>query len=177
MRHQELLVRRFDLVPHGFPLEAHIAALPLDFVSLASRKNQSSPKQPYLEQACNCQERGEKPSSPVSPIASGAVYRHGGKVADRYGMLGIVISICFGTGIGATGLILIDSGWRAIGWLVLFLGLTLIASACASAAIGCLPWGWRTCLHDAQEHSQNQVSHFQAAFEQNTGSIPSSCVS
>jgi hypothetical protein len=46
-----------------------------------------------------------------------------------------------------------------------------------SGAIGCLPWDWRACLCDGKEHTQNQEFHIQAAFCQNTGSIPSSCVS
>jgi hypothetical protein len=28
-----------------------------------------------------------------------------------------------------------------------------------SAVIGCLPWDWRTCLHDGQQHSEKQEFH------------------
>jgi hypothetical protein len=37
--------------------------------------------------------------------------------------------------------------------------MMLDAVACASGTIVRLPWGWWTCLHDAQEDSQSEVFH------------------
>jgi hypothetical protein len=59
----------------------------------------------------------------------------------------------------AWGIIRIDRELRWIGWGLVIAGLLLDVLAGASGVIGCLPWDWWQCLHDGQEHSQNQIFH------------------
>jgi hypothetical protein len=109
-----------------------------------------SPKTSYHQEAIKC------PQYPIGPISS---YRHGGKFADSYGL------ICIFGAWGITGILLLrgwnrlDRGYKLRGYSLIIAGILLDALACASGAIGCLPWDWWRCLHDCQEHSQNEYFH------------------
>jgi hypothetical protein len=79
---------------------------------------------------------------------------------------------------GAFGMFFALDGRRGRGLFFIFLAVLCVSGAVVSGILGCLPWNWWTCLHDGQEHSQKQEFQYrQAALLQNTGSIPSSCVS
>lgn len=123
----------------------HLPFLSLSNVGLFRRYFQGFPQQDYLQEASESQQKSENPSPPVSPVPT-IVYRDGGKLADRYGIARILICLFVSIPIRGFGLILAD-----------------IISACTSGAIGRLPRSWSTCLHDDQEHSENQEFHFQEA--------------
>ncbi len=167
----------FHLSDNAFRLQPslnHLCFLLLSNIRLSVNNFKLSNQEPYLESADNNQESTKQPIKTVSPILR---YRHGGKFADSYGLLCIIVSLFVSMCLGGLGLILIDGGRRKIGWFIFGFSLVLNITACTSGAIGCLPWSWRRCLWDRQEHSQNQAFDIQAALLQNTGSIPSSCVS
>lgn len=167
------LLSRFD---HLNPLQAHVTSLSFYFMGLASSKNQSPTEQPNLQHARYGQKKGEAPRSPIGPVFP-TVHRHGGKFADSYGIVCIFACLVLSIPIGGYGLFLACDLRNRVGWLLVAVSLVVGFLACMSGAIGCLPWNWRTCLHDGQEHSQKQEFRHQAAFDQNIGSIPSSRVS
>ena len=147
-------------------------------VSLLSVDSDGFEQQNNLENASQGQQRAKPPIETVEPISFSGQYRHGGKFADSYGTVCIFVALIASIPISALGLILTDEGWLRVGRCVFILGLILNISACTSGIIGCLPWDWHRCLCDSQKHSQNQVFHIHSgAFCQNTGSMPSSCVS
>ena len=116
----------FHLSDYSFCLlgrRSHLRFLSLGDLCLPSGNSESSKEQPYLKNTGKSEQSTKTPIAPINPISFSGCYRHGGKFADRYGMVCIFASILGGIGIGATGLILIDSGRRSIGWLVFFLVL------------------------------------------------------
>jgi IS1 family transposase len=48
----------------------------------------------------------------------------------------------------------LDRGRRISAWFLAGIAIALDFAACASGAIGCLPWDWKDCLTDCQEHSE-----------------------
>jgi IS1 family transposase len=74
-------------------------------------------------------------------------------------MLSIVLCLSFGGVSIIIGGVRIHQGARVGGWCLIAGGVALDALACASGAVGCLPWDWWTCLHDGQEHSQGEYFH------------------
>lgn len=86
-------------------------------------------------------------------------YRHGGKFADKYGLL--CIFGCWGMTCVLIwrGIDRLNDGLRFLGWTLIATGIAFDVLGCSIAWIGCLPWDWRRCLHDGQEHSQNEYLH------------------
>ena len=159
------------------PRRGHLILLVLGNVGLPINNLELSNQEPYLKSAYNNQQGIKNPQSPINPISFSGNYRHGGKFGDSYGMFCIIAALLICIPLGGAGLVLIDGRRRRTGWCVFIFSLLLNFAACTSGIIGCLPWDWHRCLHDGQDHSQNQDFHIQAAFCQNTGSMPSSCVS
>ncbi|MGB9119048.1 MAG: hypothetical protein WCE73_00375, partial [Candidatus Angelobacter sp.] len=137
------------VIRQDYCLSPHPFGLPSDGLQREIQKNN-------LQNADNDQKTIETPDSTIGPVS---IYRHGGKFADDYGMLFIFLSLAVSIALGALGLILVIERWRVSGWCIFALALALDGTACASGAIGCLPWDWWRCLHDGQQHSQNQQIH------------------
>jgi hypothetical protein len=102
------------------------------------------------------QDASEDDIGVVPPIRR---YRHGGQFGDSYGFLcicsGWVLAGClYFVGAGC----LLDRRC-AIGWSLIGLGTLFNILATASGWIGCLPWNWRGCLQDGQEHCQTYKNH------------------
>ena len=161
---EELSLGQIDLTLHSLPLKAHESTLSFYFVRLTPNKGQGSTKQPYLQRASYYQKKSEEPRSPICPVSS-TVYRHGGKFADRYGMLCIGLCLLLSWFVMILGLLLfVDRGRSRLGWSIFGIGVVLAAFACTSGAIGCLPWSWWNCLHDGCKHSQTN-NNTQGVFE------------
>jgi hypothetical protein len=109
-----------------------------------------------LEAANSDQQPIKNPYCQVQPIPT---YRHGDWFTDNYGMFCIICCLPLSALIMVWGGNRIDRGSRWSGRCLIIVGLLLDFTACASGAIGCLPWNWWTCLHDGQEHSQNYDIH------------------
>ena len=105
------------------------------------------------------QEQIEDPTSPVCPISSRAIYRHGGKLADNYGIAIIVGMLLAAVALGWPIAICFIRGWRCLSWCLIGCALALDIAGCLSGIIGCLPCDWWTCLHDGQEDSQRKELH------------------
>lgn len=101
--------------------------------------------------------------NPTLPIKVIFPYRHGGKFSDSYGLICIFIVLLSSIGICGWGLFLACDLRRRIGWLLFIVGLILGFLAVTSGSVGCLPWDWRRCLNDGQDHSEKYGSHIEAA--------------
>jgi hypothetical protein len=134
---------------HGSQLSLHRCPLCLHFVKgLVSSPNAND--------ADHNQNASEADINPIPPIFR---YRHGGKFADNYGLLcifGCWATTCVLIWFGAYWL---DAGRRCLGWSLIATGLLCDILWCSIAWIGRLPWSWRVCLHDGQEHSQHNNLH------------------
>jgi len=142
--------------------------LPIHIVSLTLDSPKGSEQQPNLQSANQDQQAAENPQPPIKPTPC---YRHGGKFADSYGMLCIIVTLLTCIPLCGWGLIRITDGHRLSGWLLVLAAIVLDVLACASGVIGCLPWDWGKCLHDGQEHSQYQYFHGTHTVTQNGDSL------
>lgn len=148
-----------ELALHRSPLSAHPDPLPSGFSRLMLNETKSKTQEDHLQNANGDQEQVEKPSSPICPISLRIVYRHGGKLADSYGILIIVTMLFSAISLGWRIAICFCRGWRWQGWCLIGLALSLDVCGCLSKIIGCLRWDWGRCLHDCQEHSQREDCH------------------
>ena len=117
---------------------------------------ESSVGSSYAANANNKQCSRKQEGCAVNPIPR---YRHGGNFSDSYGFACItaaLLGVCILVWIGADCL---DAGRRLRGWLLIGSGIMLDGLAFASIGIGCLPWNWWACLHDGQQHSQQEYPH------------------
>jgi IS1 family transposase len=150
---------------HLLPLSAHPHSLSRGFSRLMLDEFERPTQQNYLQNPDSNQEKIESPSTPVGQISLRATYRHGGKFADDYGVLTIILCLPMSGIMMAIGLLvgcprrLLAGGRRWWGFVLFGFGLLLDIAACLSGAIGCLPWDWWHCLHDGQEHSQYDSFH------------------
>jgi len=154
-----VLFERSGLLGHFAPLPLHPTALPFHFHRLYANHTKSPTEQRYLKCADSHQEQIESPCPPICPVPSSSVYRHGGELADNYG-----IPIIFGMLFSAIALgwpiaVCFYRGWRWQGFCLIGCTLVLDVGGCLSGIIGCLPWDWWRCLHDGQEHSQRECFH------------------
>jgi len=126
-------------------------------MSLPLYSSKRSKSETHTESANEDQQPSENHVGAVPPIRL-RIYRHGGQFADNYGFL----CICLGWVIAGV-LVFLGSGRvldkRSAGWSLLTVGVLLDILATCSGFIGCLPWNWWRCLHDGQEHSNNQEFH------------------
>jgi hypothetical protein len=96
------------------------------------------------------------PREIVDPVSR---YRHGDRFSDSYGMACGFVALavtCLTVWVGADCL---ERGNRRKGWTLIVIGILFDALGFASVGIGCLPWNWWRCLHDGQQHSDNQQFH------------------
>jgi len=147
-----LILHHSELATHGNTLSCH-------FMGLALNEPHSSTEKPNLETARESQKEIKPPRSPIRPIPSRSRYRHGRKFSDSYGMLCIFLSMFVSIALVGCGGLRFDRGRRVAGALLIVGGFVLDALACVSGAVGCLPWDWWRCLHDGEEHSDNNGFH------------------
>jgi IS1 family transposase len=106
----------------------------------------------------NCRKNQQSCKEQGQAVRTIPRYRHGGQFGDAH-WLGFVMGgyigtiLFFGWGLWVT---LDGKRW---GWGLMLIGVSLDILATTSAGIGCLPWDWRTCLHEHQERNQGQVLH------------------
>jgi len=100
----------------------------------------------------------------VNPIPR---YRHGGKFDDSYGFACIVAGYILTVPFVWRGLDNVESGRRLRGWGLFAIGILCDALATGSLIVGCLPWSWWTCLHDGNEHSDNEYFHGEKVYHGN----------
>jgi hypothetical protein len=56
---------------------------------------------------------------------------------------------------------------RRSGWIFIALAVICAILAAAIWGIGCLPWDWRRCLNDGEQHSQSQELHIPPRYHDN----------
>jgi IS1 family transposase len=144
-----LFMHRSQLPESKINLTLQIVGLPLD-------RTQCSPQEQYLQETDCDQQQTENPYAPVRPVLR---YRHGGKFADSYGMVCIVGMLLCAISLGWPVGVCFDRGWRPFAYCLLVLAACLGIAACLSGIVGCLPWDWWGCLHDGQDHSENEQRH------------------
>lgn len=127
-------------------------ALSLPFYSSEGSIGGAHPYNAYYNQ-----DSAKSPACLIHPIPS---YRHGGEFADSYGLLCVWGCWMLGGGLFARGLLRKVLRRRSGGdWALMLSGALFSFIGALIGAIGCLPWNWWRCLHDGQEHTQNQGFH------------------
>jgi IS1 family transposase len=84
---------------------------------------------------------------------------------NRYLFMGIVWLLCLP--LLGLGFYRVLGGDRRSGWFLVCGGVLLDGLAVSTGLIGCLPWDWRRCLHDSQEHSQCEYLHGDKLYHKN----------
>ena len=155
----DVLLERCSLSAHFPPLFSHQDTLPDHLLRLPANYTESPAQQEYLQSTDYHQQETEYPRPPICPVPP-TVYRHGGQFADRYG------TVCIFVSLPINGILMVCGFWsicirrlKLRGIVLLVTGVVLDFLACASGAIGCLPWDWWRCLHDGQQHSQRKNLH------------------
>jgi IS1 family transposase len=147
------------LALHSTKLAFHDLPLFVVDVRLALDGPERSIQQPDLKATYDNEQTIEPPISPVHPISFVRSYRHGRQFSDSYGIACIFASLIVAFFLIPVGGSQVDCGRRCLGWCLIASGIVLSCLGSASGIIGCLPWDWWSCLHDGQEHSQNDQSH------------------
>ena len=146
-----------DLFPHSSHLAQHYFALLGHDCNLCSDSPQRHYRATNTHKSDNDQTARKDDISLIPSVLP--YFRHGSSFADNYGLL----CICVGWGLtfvfGLSGFCLLFKRRLCVGWVLISLGISCDVLSCASLWIGCLPWNWRTCLDDGQEHSQRNYFH------------------
>jgi hypothetical protein len=127
-----------------------------DSVSLFPKNLQSLVGVPNTSETGNYKQTRKNDVQLIPPTLS----RHGSSFGDRYGLICICMAYL------VSGILI----WCAVadfdrrrshfrGWLFIAASLALNLASSCSVIIGCLPWNWWRCLHDGQDHSQNDHLH------------------